>query len=139
MSHQQDTIYLRGGKVTLCPCGAEIVLGEAPEDDDRPSFDDALQMFVAAAQKIVEAGSPLSSTRSVLRHSKGKRYIRVYRVEVAKDTGYETTDSVYCFVDRNNGDVLKADSWKRPTKHARGSIYTPDNYGVDWHGGKYLR
>lgn len=31
--------------------------------------------------------------------------------------------SVHCFVDRTNGDVLKAASWKAPAKHARGNIF----------------
>jgi hypothetical protein len=45
-----------------------------------------------------------------------KKYIRI-----VQDNG--TQRSVYCFVDKATGDILKADGWKRPAKHARGSIY----------------
>lgn len=46
----------------------------------------------------------------------GKRYIRVV-----------SGDGVHCFVDKTNGDVLKADGWKRPAKHARGNIFDENN------------
>jgi hypothetical protein len=35
--------------------------------------------------------------------------------------------SVFCFIDKRTGDILKADGWKRPAKHARGNIFTPDH------------
>lgn len=31
--------------------------------------------------------------------------------------------SVYCFVDLSNGDILKAEGWKKPAKGKRGSIW----------------
>jgi len=34
--------------------------------------------------------------------------------------------SVYCFVDVRSGDILKAESWKKPAKHSRGSIFNQD-------------
>ncbi len=34
--------------------------------------------------------------------------------------------SVYCFIDLSNGDILKADSWKKPAKGKRGSIWNAD-------------
>lgn len=46
----------------------------------------------------------------------GKKYLRI-----VQDNG--TQRSVYCFVDKASGDILKADGWKRPAKHARGSIF----------------
>jgi len=48
--------------------------------------------------------------------SQGRRYIKVIR-----------GGSVHCFVDRTNGDVLKAASWKAPAKHARGNLFDKDN------------
>ena len=35
--------------------------------------------------------------------------------------------SVHCFVQKSNGDVLKAASWQAPAKHARGNIFDADN------------
>ena len=51
------------------------------------------------------------------------------------------TGSVHYFVDLENGDVLKAASWKVPVKHARGNIFD-DNNGLEmmnWTGPAYLR
>ena len=47
---------------------------------------------------------------------------------------------VYCFVDRANGDILKAASLKGPAKRARGSIYATDPLaGVGAYGTLYLK
>ena len=60
----------------------------------------------------------------------GSRYIKIIR-----------GGSVHCFVDRSNGDVLKAASWKAPAKHARGNIFNLDN-GLECmgpYGAAYLK
>ena len=58
----------------------------------------------------------------------GKRYIKLTR-----------NGSVVAFIDKTNGDVLKAASWKAPAKGARGNIFAPDNslsrvtpYGMEY-------
>ena len=63
----------------------------------------------------------------------GKKYIRVVKTNDAYNR------SVYCFVDKTNGNVLKAATWKAPAKHSRGNIYTPESYGVNEYGANYLR
>ena len=65
----------------------------------------------------------------------GRRYIRVVRA------GYGGDRSVHCFVDRKNGDVLKAASWKAPAKHARGNIFDKHNGlgSMGHYGPAYLR
>ena len=63
----------------------------------------------------------------------GTKYIRVVK------TNDSCSRSVHCFIDKTNGDVLKAATWKAPAKHARGNIYTPENYGVSEYGANYLR
>ena len=49
--------------------------------------------------------------------------------------------SVYCFVDNDNGDVLKSAGWNQPAKHARGNIF--DEYNglrtMGPHGAAYLK
>lgn len=66
---------------------------------------------------------------------KGPKYIRV----VTRET--DGGGAVYCFLNWN-GDIFKADGWKRPAKHVRGSIFD-DNYsigkGLTVYGGTYLR
>lgn len=36
--------------------------------------------------------------------------------------------SAWCFVDRDTGDILKADGWKKPAKGARGSVLKPETW-----------
>ena len=62
--------------------------------------------------------------------TQGSRYIKIIR-----------GTSAHCFVDRTNGDVLKAASWRAPAKHARGNIFAHDN-GLDRvgpYGAAYLK
>ena len=49
----------------------------------------------------------------------GRKYFKIVRVD--------NQVSVHCFVNVENGDVLKAASWNAPAKHARGNILNPDN------------
>lgn len=48
----------------------------------------------------------------------GSRYIRLSK-----------GGSVYAFIDKKNGDILKPATYKAPAKHARGNI-TEDDYGL---------
>jgi len=52
----------------------------------------------------------------------GPRYLRIAKQEFARATGEKVSGSVHCFLDRGNGDVLKAAGWKAPAKHARGNL-----------------
>ncbi len=62
----------------------------------------------------------------------GKVYIRVVSEEVG-------SRSVYCFIEVATGDILKADSWKRPAKGRRGSVFSSDwaSYGCTEYGAAY--
>lgn len=67
----------------------------------------------------------------------GSKFIRIVKNEDGQGR------SVYCFIDRSNGDILKSAGWKAPAKGARGSIYNPNcDVGVKatvYGGGLYLR
>lgn len=76
----------------------------------------------------------------------GKKFIRVVRQEKRRDTGEIHGRSVYCFIQIDNGDILKAAGWKAPAKHARGSVFNANilegcgPYGVAYlYGGAYPR
>ena len=61
----------------------------------------------------------------------GQRYIKIWH------TWNGTGKSVHAFVDKRNGDLLKAAGWKAPAKGARGNVLT--NLGdifdrFDWSG-----
>ena len=84
-------------------------------------FETKLNEFVNGCQALVNAqyaDSPLGTP--VLSQSKGRRYVRIVR-----DDGVQK--SVYCFVDKTNGNVLKAAGWSAPAKGARGNVYKDDN------------
>ena len=59
-----------------------------------------------------------------------KKYVKVIR-----------GNGVHCFVDKTNGDVLKAAGWYSPAKHARGNIFDEHNGlgSMGEYGPAYLR
>jgi hypothetical protein len=69
----------------------------------------------------------------------GSKFTRI----VENKTDFGGGKSVYCFIDRSNGDILKAAGWKAPAKGARGSIFNPNcDVGVKatvYGSGLYIR
>ena len=119
------------------------VLGPVQEPV-QPSFDDALKSFVAKVNEMVKAHYAENhpdadqhlglSAPTIAIDPRGKKYIRI----TEGDAGGPR--SVWCFVERATGNILKAEGWKRPAKHARGNIYDADPLaGVNVHGPNYLR
>lgn len=99
-------------------------------------FDLALANFVAKLQAAQDAYSakhfPLSRKNVYSVDPNGKKYIRIVV------TSYSNR-SVYCFVERSTGHILKSAGWKAPAKGARGSIYNADPLlGCGPHGVAYL-
>ena len=78
--------------------------------------------WLEAARKVVI--SPYSNPNfsyvgmmlPVLEMYDGRRYIRVDKV-------HSDRRSVYAFIDKTNGDILRAAGYKKPAKHARGNIF----------------
>lgn len=62
----------------------------------------------------------------------GLKNVRVVRVSNQR--------MVHCFVDMTNGDVLKAEGWKKPAPTPRGNIFSDMNgmEGVNAYGAEYL-
>ena len=75
-----------------------------------------------------------AANRKILSVEYGRRYAKV--VETIPHSR-----SVYCFLDLDNGDILKAEGWLKPAKHARGSLDDPGRWpeAVTAYGGVYLR
>lgn len=99
-------------------------------------FETAFVDWLARAQKISDdymAEHFPTLAKSKLTFERGQKYIRIIR-EDGRDSR-----SVHCFVDIVTGDVLKSESWKKPAKGARGTIYDPENPGVNHYGGLYKR
>lgn len=106
-------------------------------------FDARLAQFVVGAQRIIDGyyNAAYPNSTAVLPPSLttevGPRYVRV-----VKNEALNGSRSVYCFIDRTNGNILKAGGWKAPAKNGvRGSIMS-ENHGLDrvnWHGCIYLK
>lgn len=63
----------------------------------------------------------------------GRRYVKL----ISSRNG---SRSVWCFVEKNTGAILKPASWKAPAKHARGNIRNKTSYSnYSWTGPHYLR
>jgi len=101
--------------------------------------------------KRVETESNIDLNRSYPKFSNGDadaydpskvftvKFGRKYAKIIARDTN-NSGGSVWGFVNMENGDLLKAASWKAPAKHARGNIASAA-YGRNyvWTGPNYLR
>lgn len=102
-------------------------------------FDTALNTFVTGCQIIVTENDAqyenvnFNTRLSVAKG--GRRYAKIVRADRSGSCG------VYCFVDKTNGNVLKAASWSAPAKHARGNIFNNDNGlgAMSPYGAAYLR
>lgn len=106
---------------------------------EEKNFDEALEKFVSAAREKIntyyEKSFP-NLTAPVLIYTSGRRYVKL----ITSNDGI-TGRSVYCFVDKTNGDVLKAATWRAPAKYARGNIYDEDcgASAVNQYGANYMR
>jgi hypothetical protein len=101
-------------------------------DSDR--FEQALNAFLSHALGLINDSYAYCGRENRLDvRRRSKRYIKI----VLHSGLHE--DAVYCFIDARNGDVLEANSWSSPHPKPRGNIFTPENYGVAWHGAHYLR
>ena len=91
----------------------------------RHDFDIALMKFLDAAQEGLDAVCPVMQSRISVK-SQGVKNLRiVQRREAELCRGSE---SVYCFIDKETGDILKAASFKSAAKGARGNIFDPESY-----------
>lgn len=95
-------------------------------------FDKAFASFFNGCKNISDKFSASNDFRAETdwHFEIGSRYVKVVR-----------KGSVHCFVDKRNGDVLKAASWRAPAKHARGNIFDNSN-GLKYmgpYGPAYLR
>jgi hypothetical protein len=109
----------------------------AVENLERAGFSDRLDGFLSRVQNMLDShyrkeypNNPVPQVQAVT----GRRYVKVIRT-------VQGSGSVYCFIDRGNGDVLKPASYAAPAKHARSNIYS-DDYGLSGvgpYGASYLR
>lgn len=99
-------------------------------------FTQALNAFVAklqAAQDEYRAKRmPNLPKETYSADPNGRKYVRI-----VCQSG--SSRSVYCFVERSTGHILKSASWKAPAEGERGSIYNADPLmGCGPHGVAYM-
>jgi hypothetical protein len=109
---------------------------QAKEDE---SFVKALGLFIKAhaedqKKHAEDFGSHMNYSDDVHDKAEGV-YFRPLAIMVGRKylrlVSYNGTQNmVYCFIDRTNGNILKAATWKAPAKGARGNIYKPQSYEV---------
>ena len=100
-------------------------------------FNAALDKFLEHCRKVLsdymEKTYP-TLPKEELKTQEGQRYVKVVKTDGV------STRSAWAFVDKTNGDVLKAASWGVPAKHARASIYDPSTWkNVGPYGPAYMR
>ena len=92
-------------------------------------YDYHLKGFLAGAQDMINAHFKKNYPNMappVLSTTNGKKYTKVIRTT----DGGKGQKSVWAFINRENGDILKAATWSAPSKHARGNIMKDKNHGV---------
>jgi len=86
-------------------------------------FDKKFDEFLEGCQKIVDDGMRNYPFGKKLTTRKGSKYIKI----ISEDVGTERNSrTVWGFVERSNGDILKPASWRGPAKHNRGNIFDED-------------
>jgi hypothetical protein len=107
-------------------------------------FDQALQRFIDGVNAVKKNHDMNYGVYNELIRvrTEGVKYIALDRIRFDGDdvdmTGEGKATSIYCFVASEDcytkflghvkcGDVLKAASYKKPAKHARGNIFDDDN------------
>lgn len=84
--------------------------------EDTNQFTINLEKFISGCNSIYRQHTADDSDRNYFTTEQGSRYMRVIR-----------GDSVHCFIDTKNGDVLLAASAKAPAKNPRGNIFDDDH------------
>ena len=93
---------------------------------DPTTFAKAFQTFFDGVEAYQKHYHESSGNHAVnlreFKYKEGRRYIKV-----TYNYKHGQCNSVYCFVDKTNGDVLKPAGWYQPAKGARGNIYNDDH------------
>lgn len=97
-----------------------------------------IKAFCEAVQDKVTEGRPSKVFKYTISAEWGKKNIRIVVNETTDSTPFYKNISVFCFVDIETGNILKAAGWKAPAKGVRGNIKNGAN-DVTAYGAVYLR
>ena len=96
-------------------------------DIDALGFKEHLNEFLKHCQEVVDKEF---GGKDKLVASEGGKYYKIVK--------HGNQKMAWAFIDKSNGDVLKAASWNAPAKHARANIFDKASwiginpYGVSW-------
>lgn len=100
--------------------------GTRGQPSSSPGFDEALAQYLRRSQENLIASYARSSPTlkpPVLSAESGRRYVRIVRTDT------NGSRDVFSFIDQTNGDILKADGWKKPAPGARGNVFSLGSAG----------
>lgn len=109
--------------------------GQVPVEE-APGFRQAMADFMAYCRKVsddyMEANFPTLQKKS-FDLVEGSRWVKVV-------AGDGSSRSAWAFLDKTNGDVMKAAGWNAPAKHARANVFDRASWrNVGPYGPNYLR
>jgi hypothetical protein len=85
-------------------------------------FQEAMEKFRDFVTGLWKKEASRPETTSQFYVILGKKFLKVYgKPEVGQG-------SLYCFIDRETGDIYKPASWAAPAKHSRGSIFNEETW-----------
>lgn len=103
----------------------------------RPVTETDLQEWIGlrfAANEAEHKADGFKFDCETLGYTLGKKYARI----IAEREPGSKSGSAYCFVNLQNGDILKTKSWASPAKGARGNIFAADRLaGTTKYGAAY--
>jgi len=106
------------------------------------SLEDRISNLIAAGE-VSYGDSKVDFMR--IEQRPGKRYIKLVCEHYRKDDMSKQHGSVWCFIDKETGEVYKPASFKTPAKHVRYRLMDDKSYQkalsrADWAGGwLYIR
>tara|TARA_Y100001938_G_C8088446_1_gene433536 strand:+ start:46 stop:450 length:405 start_codon:yes stop_codon:yes gene_type:complete len=99
-------------------------LNHLNEEVKQDFYEHMLSVFLKRCQSLVDDAMRNYSWEQVLSIHKGRRYDKIVKADMHRPDS--PSHSVYAFVDKTNGNILKPATWKAPAKHPRGNIYEDD-------------
>lgn len=132
-----ESRYGDDGELVVYGCRKVVVPRPRLSITGSDQFLKRLEEFVVALQAIMtEHYTTKFPTLEVpvITVQNGQKNVRIVR---SNPDG--SSRSVHCFIQKDNGDILKAAGWKAPAKHARGNIYKDLLAGVTLYGAEYMK
>lgn len=102
------------------------------------TFQTRLNSFLTSAQDMIH--NTMQKTYFYeLSIKAGKKYVKI--LATVNHNGNKGQQSLFCFINMENGDILKAESYSKPHPTPRGNIFSEDlgMSGINTYGANYIR